>query len=82
LGIELLDEIEVRLDGVDVDEEVAAREAPGEMIVEPGRLRQVLLAPVVDEDAGHARTKRSTTGRGSPPSYRPAQAEKIARGHA
>jgi hypothetical protein len=35
LGIELLDEIEVRLDGVDVDEEVAAREAPGEMIVEP-----------------------------------------------
>src|ERR1700674_5214846 len=64
LGIELLDKIEARLDGVDIDEEVAAREALGEMIVEPARYARCVVSPVVDEDAGHARTKRSTTGRG------------------
>jgi hypothetical protein len=54
LVIELLDEIEVRFDGVDIDEELTAREGLGEVIVEPPRGARGVVSPVVDEDPGHA----------------------------
>ena len=70
LGIKLLDEIAARLDGVDIDEEIAAREVLGEMIVQPARYARSVVSPVVDEDAAHDRAKRSSIGRGPPLWYR------------
>ena len=53
LRIELLDEIEPGLDGVDIDEERAAGKFACEMIVEPAGNAGRVVSPVIDEDAGH-----------------------------
>jgi hypothetical protein len=67
LAIELLDEVEPRLDGVDIDEERAAREFAREMIVKPPRDARRVVSPVIDEDAGHSGAEPSTTGGLLPP---------------
>ncbi len=59
LRVELLDEIEPWLDGIDIDEELAAREAAREMIVKPPGDAGRVVSPVIDENAGHGGAVRS-----------------------
>ena len=54
LRVELLDEVESGLDGIDIDEDLAMREAAREVVVESSRHAGGVVSPIIDEDAGHA----------------------------
>ncbi len=54
LRVELLDEVEPRLDRIDVDEDFAVREAAREVVVKPAGDAGRIISAVVDKDAGHA----------------------------